>query len=106
AVFIRNSNGPTAASPSHVSSPSADALTQMCTAWTADMPIRVDSITRAADQVRAAAKTLAQQGNAQAAKAGRAFADALDQLVTALDTHGDTSTAIQQVGEADGALPC
>ena len=106
AVFFRNSGGPTEASASHTSSPSADALTLMCTAWTADMPLRVDSLTRAEDQVRAAAKTLAQQGNTQAAKAGRAFADALDQLVTALDSHGETSTAIQQVGEANGALPC
>ena len=104
-TFIKP-NGPTAASPSRATSPSVDALTTMCTAWTPDMPIRVESLTRAEDQVRAAAKTLAQQGNTEAAKAGRAFADALDRLVTALNAHGDTSTAIQQAGEAYGALPC
>ena len=105
AVFIRRS-GPTAANPSHASSPSADALTQMCTAWTADMPIRVDSVTRAEDQVRAAAKTLAQQGKVQAAMAAKDFADALDRLATALDTHGETSTALLQVEDAMNAVGC
>jgi hypothetical protein len=107
AVFFRNPGGSTTASPSHTSSPSTtDALADLCATWTADMPIRVDSITRAEDQVREDGKTLAQQGNTEAAKAAKDFADALGQLVSALDTHGDTSTAIQQVAEANGALPC
>lgn len=106
AVFFRNSGGPTAPSPSHTSSPSTDALAEACAAWTPDMPIRVDSITRAEDQVREAAKTLAQQGETQTAKAGRDYADALGQLVTALDEHGETSTALLKVEDAKNALGC
>jgi hypothetical protein len=107
AVFIWSPGRSTTASPTHASSPSTmDALADLCATWTADMPIRVDSITRAEDQVREDGKTLANQGNTQAAKAAKDFADALGKLVSALDTHGDTSTAIQKVAEANGALPC
>ena len=81
--------------------PSADALTLMCTAWTADMPLRVDSVTRAEDRCAPPPRRSPSRGTRRLRRRRRAFADALDQLATALRlARGDRRRRIQQVGEA------
>jgi len=107
ALFLRDS-GDQAALPTASATTAApvDALAHLCSDVAPDMPLRVDSVTRTEEAVRADAKTLKQQGDAQAAKAGNALADALASLAKALDTQGDTLTANQAVQAALVDLPC
>ena len=108
AIFMRDSGPTTAASPTLAVSSSApvDTVAHLCTDVAADMPIRVDSVTRTEQAVRADAKTLKQEGNTEAAKAANTLADALGQLADALDTQGDTLAANQALQDALAALPC
>jgi post-segregation antitoxin (ccd killing protein) len=108
AIFLRDSSPTTAASPTVAVSTGTpvDTVAHLCTDMAADMPIRVDSVTRTEQAVRADAKTLKQEGNTEAAKAANAFADALGELAHALDTQGDTLAANQAVQSASKALPC
>ncbi len=106
-IFFRSSEPTAAVSATDAVSPTVvDTLAHLCADVAADMPLRVDSVTRTEQAVRADAKTLKQEGNAPAAKAATTLANALASLSDALAKHGDTLTANQAVQTALAELPC
>ncbi len=108
-IFIRDPGASTnAVSPSVAVTSTAPVGTvaHLCSDVAADIPLRVDSVNRAEDAVRADARALQREGNTEAAKAAITLADALAEFAAVLDTQGDTLVANTAVQEALAALPC
>jgi parvulin-like peptidyl-prolyl isomerase len=108
AVFFQSVSETTPSSPgASTSAPvTTSTLDHLCADVAPDMPLRVDSVRRTEAAVRADAKALKAQGDAEAADAAKDLAAALASLATALDTQGDTQTANAALQDALAALPC